>query len=59
MEMEEFMDFHDFGLKYLENSFVFTAFQASGEIELFFLIFLKILRGKCFFTMKNEKNQKL
>ena len=40
------MNFQVFGLKYLGNRFVFKAFQASGETDLFFLIFLKILKGK-------------
>ena len=48
MEMEEFTDFHDFCVKYLDNSFVFPLFQATGEMELFFLIFLKILKKNDF-----------
>ena len=44
--MEEFMNFQVFGLKYLENSFVFTVSQASGETDLIFLIFLKIWKKK-------------
>ena len=55
MKIEEFTDSNDFGLKYLDNSFVFPLFQATGEMELFFLIFLKILKKNDFFIMKNEK----
>ena len=44
MKMEEFTDFNDFGLKYLDNSFVFTAFQASGENDIF--LRFAINRGK-------------
>ena len=44
--MEKFTDFHVFGLKYLDNSFVFPLSQATGEMELLFLIFLKILKKK-------------
>ena len=35
IEIAEFTDFHDSGIKYLGNSFIFTAFQASGDNDWF------------------------
>ena len=34
--MDEFMNFHDFGLKYLENSLCLPLFLASGENNCFY-----------------------